>query len=94
MRLPGTFLNQLSDTKIKVKIGQNLKIKSTVKGLKTGHSLITSSSHLFALVFPFVLSSVEILLFMYVCVCVCYMCVMCCMCVMCYVCVSCVMCVV
>ena len=33
MRLPGTFLNQSSDTKIKVKIGQNLKIKSTVKGL-------------------------------------------------------------
>ena len=34
MRLPGTFLNQSSDTKIKVKIGQNLKIKSTVKGLR------------------------------------------------------------
>ena len=34
MWLPGTFLNQSSDTKIKVKIGQNLKIKSTVKGLK------------------------------------------------------------
>ena len=33
MWLPGTFLNQSSDTKIKVKIGQNLKIKSTVKGL-------------------------------------------------------------
>ena len=32
-RLPGTFLNQSSDTKIKVKIGQNLKIKSTVGGL-------------------------------------------------------------
>ena len=31
--LPGTFLNQSSDTKINVKIGQNLKIKSTVKGL-------------------------------------------------------------
>ena len=35
MRLPGTFLNQSSDTKIKVKIGQNLKIKSTVKGLRS-----------------------------------------------------------
>ena len=35
MWLPGTFLNQSSDTKIKVKIGQNLKIKSTVKGLIT-----------------------------------------------------------
>ena len=33
MWLPGTFLNQSLDTKIKVKIGQNLKIKSTVKGL-------------------------------------------------------------
>ena len=33
MWLPGTFLNQSSDTKIKVKIGQNIKIKSTVKGL-------------------------------------------------------------
>ena len=33
MRLPGTFLNQSSDTKIKVKIGQNLEIKSTAKGL-------------------------------------------------------------
>ena len=33
MRLPGTFLNQSSDTKIKVKIGRNLKIRSTVKGL-------------------------------------------------------------
>ena len=35
MWLPGTFLNQSSDTEIKVKIGQNLKIKSTVKGLRT-----------------------------------------------------------
>ena len=34
MWLPGTFLNQSSNTKIKVKIGQNLKIKSTVKGSK------------------------------------------------------------
>ena len=48
MRLPGTFLNQSSDTKIKVKIGQNLKIKSTVKGLRrkisgvyTTNSLVT-----------------------------------------------------
>ena len=36
MWLPGTFLNQSSDTKIKVKIGQNIKIKSTVKGLRGG----------------------------------------------------------
>ncbi len=36
MQLPGTFLNQSSDTKIKVNIGQNLKIKSTVKGLTGG----------------------------------------------------------
>ena len=33
MWLPGTFLDQSSDIKIKVKIGQNIKIKSTVKGL-------------------------------------------------------------
>ena len=51
MWLPGTFLNQSSDTKIKVKIGQNLKIKSTVKGLTSSSSYLpcislTSSLHL------------------------------------------------
>ena len=42
MRLPGTFLDQSSDTKIKVKLGQNLKIKSTVKGLNMAQSIHTT----------------------------------------------------
>ena len=46
MWLPGTFLNQSSDTKIKVKIGQNLKIKLTVKGLRPNPVLICDVTNL------------------------------------------------